>query len=199
MKTDDVATLLDYLNPDEERRLKSITVNEKGVYLEFHPPGLAMLPNGQTVAIMEDVEPLNFRGRTPLQDMGVTSFVDLFTLAALTLDEGFHFGWGTAALWLEADAGELQVFLEEGYYEFGLDIWRGTLTPAEQRLMKVALQNIVLVQPKGAISTTISTVSKSKAISEDLRGHIMARFTLGQQVAISLEAAWKAKAQDAVP
>lgn len=127
--------------------------------------------------------------RSPLQGMTVGQFTDLMTLTALHVDEGFEFGFGDCSIWVEADPAEIKEYLTEGHYEDGLEIWRETLTRDEQQQLKVALQNILYVRPKGSIQETVDTMSLSPDCSEDLKNHIECRWLLNQHVAVSLLAA----------
>ena len=181
------------LDEGQLRRLKSISIDHLGgmsidFYEEeeketggyYHYPS----PMGEM-----PTEPSGAFNRTLLEGMTVSQFTDLMTLAALHEDESFEFGFGDCAIWVEADPAEIKEYLTEGHYQDGLEIWRQTLTREEQQDLKVALQNILFVRPKGSIQETVDVMSQSKDCSEDLKKHIERRWLLNQHIAVSFLAA----------
>ncbi len=184
------------LDEGQLSRLKKFAVDHLGgISMEFYEPeakgepavgGYYHYPSPMNET---PTEPIIAFERSPLQGMSVGQFTDLMTLAALHVDEGFEFGFGDCAIWVEADPAEIKEYLTEGHYEDGLEIWRQTLTREEQQELKVALQNILYIRPKGSIQETVDTMSLSPDCSEDLKKHIECRWLLNQHIAVSFLAA----------
>lgn len=195
--TADILSILEALTPEAATRLKSLVVSSNGATLELYPEGLKQLAGGQLVSVSDNpVESdLLEYGEEDDEDDGafaldghitLAAYVDLLTLVAASAHEPFHVE--QVATWLDVPATLLRRYLDEDGYGKGLDLWYRILTPEEQHLLKVAVQNIVLVNPKGTVEDTVEHLSNSEDISEAMRRYITDRWTLNQQVAAALEA-----------
>jgi len=194
-----VLKVLGALSDKAATRLKTITVGPQGTTLEFFPEGLHSLAGGRLVTVSDnpatnevldslDEEDEGAEGSPLDGDIGATAYVDLMTLVALTEDTGTPWSVGRTALWLQVDPHSLSRYLNGGYYEHGLEAWRQALTADEQRDLKMAIQRIVLANTHGPLEETIKHLSASEETSEEMRKHIVSRWTLNRQVIQYLEA-----------
>ena len=155
------AELLDMFNPDELARLKSVAVGANGeVQAEFYAVSSTadvLEParvDPEEGTYIEPARPFVERFSSITRMEGL-AFVDMVTVVELTRTTGHPFSYYIASLWLDNDTEELRDFLDSGLYAPALETWQSVLTHNEQHLLKVALQNIILVQPRGSIQTTV--------------------------------------------